>query len=125
MASIDFKFLILKAAFLVAMTSAKRASELAALLADPPFIQFHPDEVTLYFDVSFLPKVVSDFHLNQPIILPCSSPHLRPWNICSTTSMSNVLWPSMSKGLNPSGNPANFSCVSMARTRGTQPLLNL
>ena len=26
--------------------------------------------MTLYFDVSFLPKVISDFHLNQPIILP-------------------------------------------------------
>uniref|UniRef100_A0ABM5F2Z8 Uncharacterized protein n=1 Tax=Pogona vitticeps TaxID=103695 RepID=A0ABM5F2Z8_9SAUR len=125
MASIDFKFLTLKAAFLVAITSAKRASELSALRADPPFIQFHPDKVTLYFDVSFLPKVVSDFHLNQPIILPCSSPHLCPWNICSTTSMSNVLWPSMSKGLNPSGNPTNFSCVSMAQIREIQPLLKL
>ncbi|XP_078239075.1 12S rRNA N(4)-cytidine methyltransferase METTL15 isoform X1 [Pogona vitticeps] len=71
MACIEFKFLILKTAFLVAITSAKRASELAALQADPPFIQFHSDKVTLYFDVSFLPKVVSDFHLNQPIILLC------------------------------------------------------
>ena len=44
--------------FLVAITSARRA--------DTPYLQFHPDKVTLYPDVSFLPKVISDFHLNQP-----------------------------------------------------------
>ena len=30
----------------------------------------HPDTVTLYLDGSFLPKMVSEFHMNQAIILP-------------------------------------------------------
>ena len=68
--SSSLQLLTCKTAFLVAITSAKRASELSALRCDPPFTQFHPDKVTLYFDVSFLPKMVSDFHINQPIILP-------------------------------------------------------
>ena len=67
--SSNFKLLSLKTSFLVAITSAKRASELAALRSDPPFIQFYLDKVTLFFDVS-LPKIVSEFHLNKPIILP-------------------------------------------------------
>ena len=76
MATCGLKLLSLKTSFLVAITSAKWASELAALRSDPPFLQFHPDKVTLYFDVSFLPKVVSEFHLSQPIILPTLFPSL-------------------------------------------------
>ena len=53
MATTTFKLLSLKTLFLVAITSAKCASELAALRSDPPFLQFHPDKVTLYFDVLF------------------------------------------------------------------------
>ena len=59
MAKCNEKLLPLKTAFLVAFTSAKRASELAALRSDPPYLQFHPDKVTIDFDVSFPPKVVS------------------------------------------------------------------
>ena len=70
MATCDLKFLSLKTLFLVAITSACRASELAALRADPPYLQFFKDKVILYPDVSFLPKVVSDFHVNQPLLLP-------------------------------------------------------
>ena len=58
--------LSLKMLFLVAITSARRASELAAFRIDPPFLQFHPDKVTLFPDVSFLS---STFYLSQPIIL--------------------------------------------------------
>ncbi|XP_078242543.1 uncharacterized protein LOC144587068 [Pogona vitticeps] len=70
MATCDLKFLSLKTLFLVAITSARRASELAALRADSPYLQFFKDKVVLYPDVSFLPKVVSDFHVNQPLLLP-------------------------------------------------------
>ena len=68
------KLLSLKIVFLVAITSAKRASELAALRSDAPYLQFHPGKVTLYFDTTFLPKVVSDFHMSQPIVLPTLFP---------------------------------------------------
>ncbi|XP_078240665.1 uncharacterized protein LOC144586384 [Pogona vitticeps] len=70
MSSCDLKFLSLKTLFLVAITSARRASELAALRSDSPYLQFYKDKVVLFPDVSFLPKVVSEFHLNQPISLP-------------------------------------------------------
>lgn len=74
MASSSEEHLTLKTVFLVAITSARRASELAALRAGPPYIQFHPDKVTLYTDVSFVPKVASAFHQRQPIILPSFFP---------------------------------------------------
>ena len=63
-------FLSFNTLFLVTITSARRASELGALQANTPYVQFHPEKVTLYSNVSFLPKVVSDFHLKQPTILP-------------------------------------------------------
>ena len=68
------RLLTFKVLFLVAITSAKRASELAALPVDLPFLQFHPDKVTLYPDVSFLPKVSTNFHVLQRIILPTFFP---------------------------------------------------
>ncbi|XP_078235403.1 uncharacterized protein LOC144584060 [Pogona vitticeps] len=74
MASCDLKFLSFKTLFLVAITSARRASELAALRADPPYLQFFKDKVVLHPDVTFLPKVVSTFHVNQPLILPTPFP---------------------------------------------------
>ena len=74
MATCDLKLLSLKTLFLVAITSARRASELAALRADQPFLQFFRDKVVLHTDVSFLPKVVSSFHLSQPLILPTLFP---------------------------------------------------
>lgn len=74
MATASERLLMLKAAFLVPITSARRATELAALRVDPPFLQFHPHKVTLYPDVTFQPKVVSDFHVRQPIVLPTFFP---------------------------------------------------
>ena len=59
----------MKTIFLVVITCAKRASELAALRLDPLYLKLHPDKITLYFDISFFPKVVSDFHLSQSIVL--------------------------------------------------------
>ena len=68
--------LTLKRAFLLAITSACRAGELAALRVDPPFLQFHLDKVTLYQGLSFLSKVMSYFHLSKPIVLPTFPPRL-------------------------------------------------
>ena len=73
-ACMSLNLLSFKTLFLVAITSARRVSELATLRADAPYIQFHPDKVTLYPNVSFLPKVVSSFHVNQPLILPILFP---------------------------------------------------
>lgn len=72
MGSTSLWLLSLKALFLVAITSARRACELAAY--DQPYLQFHPNKVTLFPDVSFIPKVVSDFHLNQPLVSPMLFP---------------------------------------------------
>ncbi|CAJ0928487.1 unnamed protein product [Ranitomeya imitator] len=63
-------------AFLVAITSIRRVSELAALSCHSPFLVLHQDKVVLRPVPSFLPKVVSAFHINEDIVLPslCPSP---------------------------------------------------
>ncbi|CAJ0940690.1 unnamed protein product [Ranitomeya imitator] len=63
-----------KVAFLVAVTSIRRVSELAALSCRAPFLAFHQDKVVLRPSPAFLPKVVSSFHLNEDIILPSFCP---------------------------------------------------
>ncbi|CAJ0940919.1 unnamed protein product [Ranitomeya imitator] len=63
-----------KVAFLVAITSIRRVSELAALSCRPPFLVIHQDKVVLRPPPSFLPKVVSTFHLNEDIVLPSFCP---------------------------------------------------
>lgn len=52
------------------------ASELSALSCRSPFLTFHQDRAVLRTVPSFLPKVVSNFHLNQEIVIPifCPSP---------------------------------------------------
>ena len=64
------KFLTWKAAFLVAITSARRASELHALRCDPPYVSFGSEDVTLYPDVGFQSKVNTPFHAAQALCLP-------------------------------------------------------
>ncbi|CAJ0926420.1 unnamed protein product [Ranitomeya imitator] len=63
-----------KVAFLVAITSIRRVSELAALSCRPPFLVIHQDKVVFRPPPSFLPKVVSTFHLNEDIVLPSFCP---------------------------------------------------
>lgn len=70
LASCDLRLLTWKTAFLVAITSALRVSELVALCRTPPYLVFQPHSVRLRPDSTFLPKVVSQFHLNADIILP-------------------------------------------------------
>nr|XP_032630515.1 uncharacterized protein LOC116821425 [Chelonoidis abingdonii] len=59
-------------AFLVAITSACRVSELRVLTSEPPYTVFHKDKVQLRPHPAFLPKVVSAFHMDQDI---CPKPH--------------------------------------------------
>lgn len=70
MATCDIRLLSWKMAFLVAITSARRVSELAALRCIQPYLLFLPNSVRLRPDIRFLPKVVSDFHSSTDILLP-------------------------------------------------------
>ncbi|XP_073211168.1 uncharacterized protein [Lepidochelys kempii] len=69
-----------KVAFLVAVTSARRVSELRALTSEPPYTVFHKDKVQLRPHPKFLPKVVSQLHLGQDICLAVffPKPHTDP-----------------------------------------------
>lgn len=55
-------YLTTKAVFITGITSARRGSELHALMVDTPFTNFHKDKVILSPDPMFLPKTVSEFH---------------------------------------------------------------
>ncbi|XP_029445511.1 uncharacterized protein LOC115084588 [Rhinatrema bivittatum] len=71
------KYLTWKVVFLVAITSARRVSELQALVHYSPYLKLFQDRVVLRTHPSLLPKIVSAFHLNQDIVLPTFSlpPH--------------------------------------------------
>lgn len=69
-ATIELRLLSWKVLFLVAITSARRVSKLAALDIRPPFLTFLPHSVRLSPKLSFLPKIVSEFHLSSTILLP-------------------------------------------------------
>ncbi|XP_042303393.1 uncharacterized protein LOC121920323 [Sceloporus undulatus] len=75
LATTDIRLLTWKTVFLVAITSARRAGELCALRRDEPFLRFHLDKVVLRTDITFLPKVVSAFHMCQDIVLPTLAPN--------------------------------------------------
>lgn len=66
----DLRLLSWKTAFLVAVTSVHRVSELAALEIRPPYMTFLPHAVKLSTNNTFLPKIVSEYHLHQGIVLP-------------------------------------------------------
>ncbi|XP_071983304.1 uncharacterized protein [Engystomops pustulosus] len=74
--SASIKDLTLKVTFLVAITSARRLGEIQALSIREPYLKISSDRVTLTLDKTFIPKVSSDFHRNQEIILPsfCQEP---------------------------------------------------
>ena len=59
---------------LVAVTSARRVSELQALSIIEPFLTIFQDRVVLRTDPGFLPKVASAFHRTQEIVLPTFCP---------------------------------------------------
>ncbi|XP_041446068.1 uncharacterized protein LOC121403002 [Xenopus laevis] len=74
MGSISESQLTKKVLFLVAISSARRVSELSALSCDEPFLIFHKDKAVLWTLPSFLPKVVSNFHVHQEIVVPTLCP---------------------------------------------------
>lgn len=61
--------LTLKKGFLLAITLARRVSELAARGFKEPFLTFLPERVVLVPMLDFVPKIVSDFHMRQEIVL--------------------------------------------------------
>lgn len=64
------RLLTINTAFLVVIPSAQRVSELQALSAHPPYFSIYPDNLVLQPRASFLPKVVTPFHIGQSIALP-------------------------------------------------------
>uniref|UniRef100_A0A803JHX3 Tyr recombinase domain-containing protein n=1 Tax=Xenopus tropicalis TaxID=8364 RepID=A0A803JHX3_XENTR len=73
---IEMQWLTWKTVFLVAISSARRVSEIGALSCNSPYLIFHTEKAILRTRPSFLPKVVSPFHLNEEIVIPsfCSTP---------------------------------------------------
>ena len=53
------KYLTWKTVFLLAITSARRASELHALCYKEPYLAMSSTDVVLYLNIDFLPKVSS------------------------------------------------------------------
>ena len=72
---IDLKSLTLKTVFLVALTSARRASEIHALRSD---MRWGDTSVSLHVDINFVPKIASHWHCNQPIELPAMAQDADP-----------------------------------------------
>ncbi|CAJ0948803.1 unnamed protein product [Ranitomeya imitator] len=70
----SLKVLTLKTVFLVAITSARRIGELHALSIQEPYLRVTSDNIILRLDPTFLPKVTSDFHRGQDIVLPSFYP---------------------------------------------------
>lgn len=73
---VSLRFLSFKVMFLVAITSARCISELAALSTRADLCIFYQDRVVLRLDLAFIPKVNSLFHRAQEIVLLnfCPSP---------------------------------------------------
>ena len=65
---VPFKFLTLKLAFLLAITTARRVGDLQAWSMKEPFLRVQPDRVTLRADPLYLPKVASLFNRTQDIL---------------------------------------------------------
>lgn len=66
----SLRLVTFKTVLLVAITSARRVSEIQALSVREPFLQILEDRVILKTDPGFLPKVASNFHRSQDIVLP-------------------------------------------------------
>lgn len=64
------QFLSCKVGFLILTTSLRHAGELQALTLEKPFFQLHKDRVVLRTNPTFLPNVVSAFHISQAVQLP-------------------------------------------------------
>lgn len=76
LARADLRWLTVKTAFLLAIVSAKRVSELHALSVSESCLRWNADGsgVTLWPNMAFLPKVWSRAHLDHPIQLAQYAP---------------------------------------------------
>ncbi|XP_041417032.1 uncharacterized protein LOC121393209 [Xenopus laevis] len=74
MDTVDIKYVSWKVAFLLAICSGRRVSDLTALSYKQPWLIFHQDKAVLRTVPSYLPKVTSAFHINQEIVLPSFCP---------------------------------------------------
>ncbi|XP_073671778.1 uncharacterized protein [Paramisgurnus dabryanus] len=76
LAQAELKWVSIKTAFLLAITSAKRVGELHALSVSNSCLRWNSDGsgVTLWPNTAFLPKVLSSSNLNQPIHLAQFTP---------------------------------------------------
>lgn len=94
LASVSLRHLSLKVAFLLAVTSARRVSELAALSIRKDLCIFRPNMVVFRLDPSFMPKVNSSFHRAQEIVFPdfCPSPRHRLEEQWHTFDVRRALW---------------------------------
>ncbi|CAJ0953173.1 unnamed protein product [Ranitomeya imitator] len=82
-----------KTVFLVAITSARRVGEFQALSIREPYLLVREDSIILRLDPSFLPKVVSEFHRSQEIVLPtfCNNPANSEERKCNTVDVRRIL----------------------------------
>ena len=71
--NLELKYLTLRSVFLVALTTARRASEVHALsFANTAW---SADQVTLFVNSDFVPKCHTDWHMSRAIVLPSTSKH--------------------------------------------------
>ncbi|KAE8636869.1 hypothetical protein XENTR_v10003178 [Xenopus tropicalis] len=75
LATIPLAWVSWKTAFLLAIASARRVSELSSLSCQSPYLIFHEDRTVLRTIPSFTPKVISAFHINQDITIPSFCPN--------------------------------------------------
>jgi hypothetical protein len=66
---IGLKYLTQRTVFLVALTTARRASEIHAFTSQ---VQFTPERATLQINPEFLPKVNTKWHTDQPVNIASS-----------------------------------------------------
>lgn len=66
--------------FLLVVTSARRVSEIKALMSELPYTVFYKDKVQLRPHPAFLPKVMLHFRVNQDNFLPVFHPKPHTYN---------------------------------------------
>ena len=72
----SLKWISLKISFLLAIMSGRRISDLQSLSCKDPLLRILEDRVVIRPDPFYLPKVSSNFHRSQEVVLPtfCTSP---------------------------------------------------
>ena len=84
--SLNLKNLTLKTIFLVAITSARRVSEIQALGRFSPFLRFEAQNVVLNTIPGFLSKTANPSNLGSDLILPCFCEHVKELCVKCTVS---------------------------------------